>query len=397
MGKYGRLLTELEQPIPEPDAKSGVMPEYWQALTESEIKAMVDLEIDWVWEQFFGRGVRTLISGKEKAGKSVFLTLCLRAISRGEEYIGYKTKPTNLLLVTEEPLTKWRDRLIDFEIEENRLFIVSQPFLGIATDREWEQFIELQTKYCLEHEIGIVIFDTIGDFWANADTNSDTEALRAMKPLLRFIRNKIGYVLIHHQNKSGVSTGSYRIRANTDIVVDFNQLRIKDNEGHWVDDDQDTRREIKMKTRFMNENPPALLIDFDQYDLSYTLIGEKPVAILQGKMDKVLAIIEAVPEGLSRSQIMEIFDRDYPERLAKPTANRILKNLLDFDKIFTKDPLAKSPIYCPMDSHKDAGTLLESMALKKPSFEAELSTQSPKNDPVSRSEEVSAEDILRQL
>lgn len=256
---------------------------------------------EWLWENFLAKRHITLLVAYWKAGKSTMLRTLFAAMEREEEFAGEPTKKCNILVVTEEPEEDWVDKREEFELDQNtNLYILSRPFKGKPTLKQWPEVITRLVKECNENKIDLLIFDTISTFFPiNKEKESD-EWLNALLPLYEFTRLDLAVLLVHHFRKGAgdeaqAFRGSGVLGSFPSNIIEF----IRDPEGY------NNRRVIKTYGRF-SQAMPRTLIEL-QSDMKYKTLGDPVVVSKTHRIAKILSILKESREPLCSKDILNIW------------------------------------------------------------------------------------------
>lgn len=211
-----------------------------------ELRDYVSPDIDWIVEKILARGVFTIFGGKPKSGKTTALFGAVYAIQTGRPFMGLKTHPARVLYITEQNKTTVRPKLAEYDLLDNPDVHVMFPrqMLGLG----WAEIITQAATYCEDHDIGVVIVDTVNDLCHLEDTNSDTLWIEALNPLQGLAEHGGLAVLASlHAKKEAASLvdmfrGSNAIVGKADIVL-----------GLWRDGSgEETSRTIEGMSRLDN-------------------------------------------------------------------------------------------------------------------------------------------------
>jgi len=282
--------------------------------------------VEWIWEGFLARGHKTLLAALWKAGKSTLIRHVLKAIGEGKSFAGYTTTPCNVLILTEESKSQWvegRDTLgLGSEI-----YILSNPLKYKLTYPDWIGSLEYLKNFCKEKEIGLVIIDTISEFWSVNDENKASEVTQALLPLNFLTEENIAVLLIHHFRKSGgtqgtAARGSGALSSKVDILIDF--TRYEDNE-------QTTKRKLSCLSRF-DETPKEIILDY--IDSEYVVLGNSAEVRQNEKLSDMLRVFEEYPQGFTAKEVWENWDSsEYGKKLSKRTIQRHIADLMEANKV----------------------------------------------------------------
>jgi hypothetical protein len=172
--------------------------------TAAEILATEAQPIPWVWDLFLPRGGLALLVAFMKVGKSTFIYALAIAVARGISFLRYPTQQGGVLvLALEEHPRDVRRHLEQFGMRADDPIYVLTGRLQNSPDL----LEELQT-FIVEHNITLVIIDTLTQFWSVADENSNSEVVREISSILDLARTTDAAVLlVHHERKSGGEEG----------------------------------------------------------------------------------------------------------------------------------------------------------------------------------------------
>src|SRR5262249_148148 len=106
-----------------------------------EVKANHDRPTDWLWQGFIARGNTTLLTGTSKPGKPTVLSLLLSRRKEGGSVGGIAVKPGKTLIITEENLPRWAQRMRELDFGDHVCFL-ARPFLTIPTQEQWQALLK---------------------------------------------------------------------------------------------------------------------------------------------------------------------------------------------------------------------------------------------------------------
>ncbi len=134
--------------------------------------------------------------------------------------------------------------------------------------------------YIHEHDIGLVLVDTLPAWWGLDDENSASEVLRKGIPLLNMIRQTdAAWLCLAHTRKSGGENGQ-EVRGSSALVglVDI-AITMKRTEGGG------NQRLLESVSRYA-DTPPKLVMTYQ--DGRYTPLGTPDSVSAEAKAQKVL-------------------------------------------------------------------------------------------------------------
>ena len=283
-----------------------------------------NLIADWIWEGYIARGHITLLSALWKAGKSTLISYLLRSLQDGSPFLNQQTKPTKILILSEESESIWYRRRVDLEINAS-VWLSCRPVKQKLVYKEWVRLLVESKEFCLKNQIDLVIIDTLSGFWSVQDENDASVVGAALLPLNAIVESHIGVLLIHHFRKSGGSDGtaargSGALSSFADIIVDFTRL---ENEG------TSTRRVLKALSRF-DETPQEVVIELGE--LGYDVVGTKADVVKKTKLDTVIAVLKGSAREMTAKEILE----HWPSEGRKPglrSINNYIRQLLSNKEI----------------------------------------------------------------
>lgn len=258
-----------------------------------------DTGIEWFWNGYIGRGLKTELSAFWKAGKTTLIIELLNCLVSGQPFVGRVTKPIKVCLISEESKITWIDRrtkkgLKGFEIK-------CKPFKRKVNRAEWERYLEKLAEYCKENKIDLVIFDTISDFWPIFKEEDPVDVKDALRPMNYLLEAGQGILVVHHFSRKGAreggaGRGSGALPADIDIVIDFMRFA--------PDDDHDTRRILKGGNSRFEETPRELVIELTES--GYTAIGDSKSEVF--KEENLATLCEILPESPTSVTVKELIE-----------------------------------------------------------------------------------------
>lgn len=211
-----------------------------------DLRDYVSPHIDWVIEKLLAKGVFTIFGGKPKAGKTTFAFGAVYAMQTGCAFMGMEAHRARVLYITEQNKTTIRPKLDEYGLLDCADLHVMFPrqMLGM----EWADIIDQAAGHCEDHDIDVVIVDTVNDLCHLENSFSDTEWIAALDPLQRLATHGHMAVLASlHAKKEAASLvdmfrGSNAIVGKADIVL-----------GLWRDGSGDeTTRTVEGMSRLDN-------------------------------------------------------------------------------------------------------------------------------------------------
>lgn len=221
----------------------------------------------WVVELYLAQKSITEFEAKIKVGKTTLLGYMVRAILKGEDFLGHPTTRYPVAYLTEERTPTFRAML-------SRAGLLDEPDLHVLTHSnargtEWIELIDRVVERVTEFGIGVVIIDTLPD-WADLPgdaENSSGDALAAVGEASRIADAGAALMFVRHGRKAGgdigdSARGSSAWGGAADILL---SLRRPDGQGH------DNRRNLMAVGRF-DGIPPNTVIELREG--KYVSLGE---------------------------------------------------------------------------------------------------------------------------
>ena len=259
----------------------------FKPLHASEILIQEEVPISWLWENMIPEGGFCTLAGYMKKGKTELAYGLIQAMSQGNNYLGFETKQSNILILAlEEHSRDVRKRLQRLGVEpEDNIYIQYPPYtLTKEAIKELRDFISQQ-------DIDLVLIDTLSRFWRVQDENNNAEVGRVLNPLLDLSRElDVAMLFIHHQNKSG-GEGGRGIRGASAILGLVDQAITLDGRQGGPD----TNRVLSTIGRYV-DSPKELLIDY--VDGRYVLLGKPEEFDKEAIKNKVLEVITKEPMSI---------------------------------------------------------------------------------------------------
>lgn len=286
---------------------------------------------EWIWENAIAKGHTTILSALFKSGKSTLLRCLLRAMANNEEFIGLPTKTSKVLIITEESKNEWIEKRESFELpEDENIWIWSRPYFTKLKYKEWVDFVTKDIlNFCLEHEIDMVVFDTVSTFWAVTQENDSMDMEQNLKPFIVLTEKNMAVFLLQQDNKQGGGFGK-SVRGSTalpgfaDEIITFSRPQ---------GDVKTRRREIDFFGRLYNSED-KLVITFKE-DNTYDPGLEKWRYSKTERLRIVIEILTQADSPLSNKEIRDHWDESlYGD---KPSEDSILR----YTKELTADNILK--------------------------------------------------------
>ena len=288
--------------------RPGGLPEtIFHAISAPDLLAEVTEPTEWILDDYLPAGALALIAGKPKEGKTTLVYQFAVQVAQGGIFLGRPTKKGGvLILAVEEHRRDVKARLQGLGADT-----LDNLFLRIDSLSPSPTFFAGLSAFIADHDITLVIIDTLAAFWSIENENDASEMTRAVKPLLGLARESGACVLlIHHARKSEGSHGD-EIRGSGALfgLVDIAIVMKR----HSVE----TQRLLQAQSRYP-ETPSELVIELRE--TGYVSLGD-PAAV--GKADKLRRLREALTDTPE-----EIADLAKKTGLSRRDATRLLDLLV---------------------------------------------------------------------
>jgi putative DNA primase/helicase len=255
-------------------------------------------DIPWLWTGYLARGSFSSITGLWKGGKTTLLSHLLKALETGQTFCGQETAPTRVLVITEEGEAAWARRRDDVGLKDH-VAIISRPFLGRPTTKEWDLFIRSVAEEVSSQKYDLVVFDALPNLWPVRDENNASEVLNALVPLNALVEAWAAVLIILHPAKAeaaeGKATrGTGAIGGFVDAIIEMRRF----DPGH----PEDTKRTLRAYSRY-DETPAELVIEYTGG--GYRVVGNRAQAEAQDRLRIVLEVLPETPPGMTVEEIRE--------------------------------------------------------------------------------------------
>jgi hypothetical protein len=175
-------------------------------LLSSELSA-IDPEVQWLVHGLIRRGAGTMLSAHPKAGKTTFMAYLLKALGSGEPFLGMATKPSKVLVISEEDQSTLTERRDDIGLG-NHIGWYVRPFPVRPTMVLWQAFIKEVLADGQHFGADLVILDTLAKHLPCKDENHATEVETALQPLWALTQQNLALFVIHHTKKQMMDDGT---------------------------------------------------------------------------------------------------------------------------------------------------------------------------------------------
>jgi hypothetical protein len=240
------------------------------------------LEPEWTLEDILATESLAAIVSKPKVGKSTLVYEFGVAVTQGRTFLGRATKRGNvLILAVEENRRDVKRRLRNLGVDQ---LDAMHLHIGVLTDTP--DTIYALAGFIKQHNIVLVIFDTLNSFWSVSDENDAGAVTQAIKPLLQLARDSSATILlIHHSRKAEGEYGD-EIRGSGALFSLLDTALIL--KRHTVD----TQRRLSIISRY-SESPPELLLELREH--GYESLGDPAASSKAAKLAKMADALTSTP------------------------------------------------------------------------------------------------------
>ena len=293
--------------------------------TARELASDPAMTVDWIVEGYLARGAVTELDATIKRGKTTLLRDQVRCITTGQAWLGFPTKQTRVVWLTEERRATFLPGLRRSGLADS-IDVIVLSYWDVPS-RPWPAIVDLAVAEAAARDAGVLIVDTLAQFAGlkGDDENTSGAALSAMDPLQRAARTGLAVELTRHERKSGgepgeSARGSSAYGGAADIIVAYQKP-----DGQHVP----TRRVLRALSRFP-ETPETLVVEKlsshlgnGGWEESFVALGSAADAVGRAACDLLADDLSADPGGAL--SVNELKDR-HPN-LSNGTLDRALASL----------------------------------------------------------------------
>ena len=166
------------------------------------------LKSRWLWGDRIKWASTTMLSGRDKDGKS---TLLRALLSADAEFLGQPVQPRKAMIVTEETQSDWAGHL-----PHDRIHYFTGP--AIEKPEAWDKFIRERGRLMELHGCNILSLDSLSTIYS-FDENDSVAVARAFAPLRQLAKTGVAVLVNHHTNKDGGIRGGVAMGAQPDRLL----------------------------------------------------------------------------------------------------------------------------------------------------------------------------------
>lgn len=261
-----------------------------------------DAPTPWLWQGFLAPGKITLLTALWKSGKTTLLAHLLARRQQGGPFLGLSVAPGVSFVASEEDPSLWAMRLRSLDLA--RVCFSCRPFAGRPTPDQLHDFASHILQLKDQHNLDLVVFDTLACFLPTPDENSAGLVLSALAPFSRLAAEGLAVLLLHHPKKGDAplgqaARGSGALLAAVDVFLEMR---------HPGGDPFTRRRRLFAWSRFP-ETPRRLLIELAPDSSGYTLLPDTDDDF-HSHWDALHPLLAAAEAPLTRNQILQSWPPD---------------------------------------------------------------------------------------
>jgi hypothetical protein len=234
-------------------------------------------------------GCITTLVGLPKAGKSTLLAALVRAVVRGERFLGTDTRGGAVVWLTEERSPTFGDLVDRVGLrEDDGLHVVHYHDLA-ALERDWPALMARVALLVVEVSAVLLIVDTLSR-WARIEDELDAVGWRrAVDPLGELASTGLAIIANHHARKAlgdpvEASRGNSNLSGEVDVVALLTRA-----------DGVNTRR-LQFAGRFELDD-----LTIQLQGEHYAEVGQRHEAL----PENVVSVLRTRPAGLTTPQLRE--------------------------------------------------------------------------------------------
>ena len=304
------------------------------AVSSNEYCAEAPREIPYIVQGMIYEATASQLMGPIKAGKTTWLFAMIRSMLAGEDFIGQKTKPTNVLYVTEQPRHSFQAQLGKSALDrsillENRLATLYVLDLGQLWNLNWSDRADTIRENADRLKAGLVIIDTFPRIALVEEIQNAGEMNRCFEeinPLV--VADNRAVLLGWHERKAGGSI--FEAAAGTAAsggAVDM-LLRLQRAPGSPLND-RVRQLEISGRMPAAFEETATIMLNNEMSNYSY--VGTKKAAVRKNVEQQILGLVPRVSPGMTFEEILKTMAGEAQEEGFKPpsesTVERAVKKL----------------------------------------------------------------------
>jgi hypothetical protein len=306
--------------------------QYVEAVASAQYCAETPKETPYIVNGMIYHGTANQLMGPIKEGKTTLLFAMIRNILSGSDFIGQKTKPTNILYVTEQPRYSFQSQLARSGLDRNHLlerraaglFVLD---LGHLWSQNWEGRVETIRENAYKLDAGLVIVDTFPRIALVEEIQNAGEMnqrFELIAPLV--VADGRTLLMGWHERKAGGSISEAAAgTAASGGAVDM-LLRLRRTAGSKLND-RTRQLELCGRLPVAFEESVAIVLNNDMSN--YKCLGTKQAAARRTTEQRILGLLPQESPGLTESEINQRLAAEAEEEGSKPVSVSTVTRALD--------------------------------------------------------------------
>jgi len=210
-------------------------------------------------------------------------------MEKGGMFCGSPLSACTVLYVSEEHTSLWIMRRDEFGFVTDRVRVLSRPFQGKPTLKDWKALVTEIVWAVQEYQADVVFIDPFATLAPVMDENDAGEVTAAITELQKVTEAGAATVLTHHPSKMGggegrSSRGSGALPGFVDVILEFGRYDPSRTD--------DTRRVLKGLSRY-SETPPEVVIELTEN--GYVVAGTKAETRQSDREEVILRLLSNTP------------------------------------------------------------------------------------------------------
>lgn len=307
---------------------------YVVAVASGQYCAEAPKESPYIVSGMIYEGTANQLMGPIKEGKTTWLFTMIRNTLTGQDFIGQKTRPTNILYVTEQPRASFQaqltrsglDRAKLLEKREAELYILD---LGHLWNLNWEGRAETIRENAHKLNAGLVIIDTfprIALIKEIQNAGEMNESYEQIAPLT--VADNRTLLMCWHERKAGGSISEAAAgTAAAGGAVDM-LLRLRRVQGRSDSALNSRTRQLELCGRLPVAFEEATAIVLNNDMSNYVSQGTKAGAVKRSTEEQILSLLPQDPPGMTRDDVLAALSDEAETRgIAAPSDSSVFRAL----------------------------------------------------------------------
>ena len=268
--------------------------------------------VEYLWKGGIALRHSTLLVAEPKIGKTTTLSILIRSLQDGSDFLGRTTRESRTLIVSEESEPLWASRRNLFGLDDH-LAVMLRPMRARPSAAQWPNFISHVAENAISHGANLVVFDTLAKFAPWRNENDAAEVIESMLPLDALMECGLALLFVQHASKADggkgrAARGSNALTGAVDIVLELRRYRPSDL--------RDRRRKVASLGRF--SDPEEYTIALSNCGLRYALCDQSADAGASSHCafnNHLLAsVLPTTPPGLTAEEVHKLLPKGRPRR-----------------------------------------------------------------------------------